>query len=78
MILVQLRDWAENESEEDGLTSLIIWESEVWEMADVVYWAAQEALDSRKQIENQNKVIENLRKEVLHLRDECRKLRGKL
>lgn len=47
----RLRAWAEEQGEEDGLTSLIEGrENEAWEAEDLIYWCANELLDARKRI----------------------------
>jgi len=48
-IYEQLRDRAEAEADEDGMTGpLIIVGKECWEPEDAIYWAAVEAIERRK------------------------------
>lgn len=49
-IIRKLKAWAKNESEAAGLTSLLVSpnKKEVWELADVIYWAAVEVIEGRE------------------------------
>lgn len=48
-IYKKLKKWAKKIADSDGMTGLIVSQNkkEVWELEDVIYWAAVEAIESR-------------------------------